>query len=106
MGHLNGGCPTSHANDTPVIMADDNIPMLEWKVNNVLEALTCWILSAGLSLATMKAEVVLFTCHCIQSPLLPKGGGDQALYSPKVLEAVVRRKADFQGACQTDSSQN
>ncbi len=40
-------------------------------------------------------------------PLLPpKGGADKAPYSRKVFGPVVRRKVDFQGACQADSSQS
>ncbi len=38
--------------------------------------------------------------------LLHKGGADKALYSPTVFGVVVWRKADFQGACQLDSSQS
>ncbi len=41
-------------------------------------------------------------CHLLP----PKGGADMVLYSPKVFGVVDRWKADFQGACQADSSQS
>ncbi len=48
-------------NDSLVVTAEGDIPMLEWKVNTALEAMTCCIESAGQSVATMKMEAVLFT---------------------------------------------
>ncbi len=49
----------------------------------------------------------VYTPLLVQSPLVPpKGGADKALNRPKVLGVVVWWKADFQGACQADSSQN
>ncbi len=76
------------ANDTLVVTAEDNIPMLEWKVNTSLEAMTCWIESAVSS---------------VRLPS-PKVRGDKALYSPEVFGFVVRWKADFQGACQKETA--
>ncbi len=74
-----------------VVMAENDIPTLERRVNTALEAMTRWIESAGLNLATTKTEVVLFTCRCrFSPPLLPKGGADKTLYSPKVFGFVVR----------------
>ncbi len=58
----------SSATQTMVTVESD-IPTLERKVNTTLEAMTRWIESAGLNLATMKAEAVLFTCHRWFSPL-------------------------------------
>ncbi len=49
------------ANDTLVVTSENDIPMLEWKVNTPMEAMTCWIELAGLNLATAKTVVVLFT---------------------------------------------
>ncbi len=46
---------------------EDDIPMLERKVNSALETVTHWIESGRLSLATMKMKVILFTC-CQFSP--------------------------------------
>ncbi len=57
----------------------DNIPMLEWKVNTSLEAMTCWIESAVSSVSLPK----------------PKVEWDKVLYSPE---------ADFQGACQKETA--
>ncbi len=51
-------------NDTLVVTAEDDISMLKWKVNTTLEAMTHWIESAGLNLATTKTEAVLFTRRC------------------------------------------
>ncbi len=51
-----------------VVTTEDNIPMLKQKVNTALEAMTSWIESAGLSLATTKTEMVLFTRHHRFSP--------------------------------------
>ncbi len=49
----------------------------------------------------------VYTTSLVQSPLLlPKEGADKALYNPKVLGVMVRQKADFQGVCQTNSSQS
>ncbi len=98
------------ADDTLVVTAedDDDIPMLEEKVNTTLEAIIPWIESARLSLASMAKGVVLFTSLSRFSgsvPLPPKVG-DKALYNCKVLGAVVSWKADFQGACKADSSQS
>ncbi len=42
-------------------MAEDDIPMLEWKVNTTLEAITHWIESVGPCLATTKMDAMLFT---------------------------------------------
>ncbi len=94
-----------YTDDSLLVIAEDDIPMLERKVNTALEAMTCWIGSARLSLATKTMEVVLFTSHCWFAPLLlPKGGADRTLYSPEVFGVVVRWKTDFHGACQVDSS--
>ncbi len=57
-----------YTDDTLVVMVEDDIPMLEWNVNTTFEAMTHWIELAGLSLATMKMEAVLFTSHCQFSP--------------------------------------
>ncbi len=43
-----------YANDTLVVTVEDDIPMLEQKMNTILEAMTCWIESVRLSLATTK----------------------------------------------------
>ncbi len=53
-----------YANNTPVVMAEDNVPILEWKVNTTLEAMNHWFEWVGLSRATTKMETVLFTCRC------------------------------------------
>ncbi len=50
-----------YTDDTLVVTVENNIPMLEQKVNTALEAMTHWIKSAGLNLATVKMEAVLFT---------------------------------------------
>ncbi len=50
-----------YADDTLVVTAEDDIPMLQWKMNTTLEAMTHWIKLARLSLSTIKAEAVLFT---------------------------------------------
>ncbi len=47
---------------------EDDIPMLKHEVNTTFEAMTHWIESAGLSLATMKTDVVLFTHYYRFSP--------------------------------------
>ncbi len=60
-----------YINDTLVVTAEDNISMLKQRVNTALEAMTCWIESARLSLATTRMEVVLFTHH---RPYFVKGG--------------------------------
>ncbi len=52
-----------YTDDTLVITAEDDISMLQRKVNTALEAMTHWIESVELSLATTKTEVVLFTRH-------------------------------------------
>ncbi len=36
-----------YADDNLMVMAEDDIPMLEWKVNTTLEAITCWIESSN-----------------------------------------------------------
>ncbi len=36
-----------YADDTLVVMAENDIPMLEWKVNTTCEAITRWTESAG-----------------------------------------------------------
>ncbi len=51
-----------------MVMAEKDIPTLEWKVNTTLEAMTRWIESARLNLATAKTEAVLFTRRCWFSP--------------------------------------
>ncbi len=86
-----------YIDDTMVVMVEDNIPMLEWKVNITLEAMTCWIESARLSLAITNMEVVLFTCHHWFSslPVCLLGVGDKALRSSEVFVVVIRQKADF-----------
>ncbi len=49
----------------------------------------------------------VYTLLSVQSPLLPpKGGPDKALHSSKVFGVVIRRKADFQAACEANSSQS
>ncbi len=53
-----------YVDDPLVVMAEDDISILKRKVNTVLEVMTRWIEPARLSLATMKMEVVLFTCRC------------------------------------------
>ncbi len=58
-----------YADDTLVVMAENDIPMLERKVNTALEAMTHWIELAALNLTTMKMEAVLFTRHRRFSPL-------------------------------------
>ncbi len=50
-----------YADNPLVVTVEDDIPMLEWKVNTTLKAMTRWIESAKLSLAVTKTEVVLFT---------------------------------------------
>ncbi len=52
-----------YAEETLMVTAKNDIPTLEWKVNTTLEAMTCWIESARLSLAATKTEAVLFTLH-------------------------------------------
>ncbi len=56
-----------YANNTLVVIAENNISLLEQNVNATLEAMTCWIQSARLSLVAMNMEVVLFICHCLLS---------------------------------------
>ncbi len=51
-----------------MVTAENDIPVLERKVNTALEAMTRWIESARLNLATAKMEVVLFTRCCQFSP--------------------------------------
>ncbi len=49
----------------------------------------------------------VYTPSSVPSPSFRlKGGADKTLYSNKVFGAVVRRKADLQGACEVDSSQS
>ncbi len=47
--------------DPLVVTVENDIPTLEQKVNTALEAMTRWIESAELNLATAKTEAVLFT---------------------------------------------
>ncbi len=47
-----------------MVTAETDIPTLERTVNKSLEAMTHWIESAGLNLATAKMEAVLFTRRC------------------------------------------
>ncbi len=70
-----------YADNTLVVTVEDDIPTLERKINTALEAMTRWIKSAGLNLATAKTEAVLFTRRRRFSPPLlpPKGGADKAL---------------------------
>ncbi len=49
-----------------MIMAEDDISMLERKANTALEAMTHWIELAGLGLATTKMEAGLFTLSSIK----------------------------------------
>ncbi len=51
-----------------MVTVEDDVPMLEWKVNTTLESMTHWFESAGLSLATTKVKAVLFICSCWFSP--------------------------------------
>ncbi len=53
-----------YGDDTLVVMVEDDIPMLERKVNTALGATTCRIESARRNLATTKMEAVLFTRCC------------------------------------------
>ncbi len=70
-------------------MTEDDIPTLERKVNTTPEAMTHWIESAGLSVATTNTEVVLFTYCCrFSPPFYLKGGGNKYLYSPEVITVV------------------
>ncbi len=49
----------------------------------------------------------VYTPSLLQPSLrLLNGGGDKAMYSQEILRVAVRWKADFQGGCQVDSSQN
>ncbi len=82
-----------YADDTLVVTVENDIPTIERKVNTALEAMTHWIESARLNLATAKTEAVLFTRrHRFSPPFFPpKGGADKALYGPKVLGVVIRR---------------
>ncbi len=50
-----------YSDNTMVITAENDIPMLEWKVNTALEAMTHWIESVGLNLGTTKTEAVRFS---------------------------------------------
>ncbi len=52
-----------YTDDTLVVVTEDDTPMLQRKVNTIPEAMTHWIESARLSLATTKTEAVLFTHH-------------------------------------------
>ncbi len=54
--------------NTLLVTAEDDIPMLERKVNTTFEAMTHWIELARLSLATTKTEAVLFTRCCWFGP--------------------------------------
>ncbi len=44
--HLTGSI-ICYSDNTLVVTAKHDIPMLEWKVNTTLEAINCWIESAG-----------------------------------------------------------
>ncbi len=57
-----------YVDDTLMVTAENDIPTLERKVNTALEAMTHWIESVGLNLATSKTEAVLFTRHRWFSP--------------------------------------
>ncbi len=57
-----------YVDDTLVVTAENDIPTLERKVNTAQEAMIHWIELAGLNLATMKMEAVLFTRHRQFSP--------------------------------------
>ncbi len=50
-----------YADDTLEVTVENDIQTLKQKVNTTLEAMTRWIESAGLNLATAKTEAVLFT---------------------------------------------
>ncbi len=45
-----------YINDTQVVTAEDDIPMLKRKINTALEAMTHWIDQAGLSSATIRRK--------------------------------------------------
>ncbi len=75
-----------------VVTEEDHIPMLELKVNIVLEAMTHWIESASQSLPSnyKDGSGAVYMPSLVLSPFLPpKGGSDNALYSPKVFWVVV-----------------
>ncbi len=65
------------------------------QVKNVISYSNMVLCLAGLSLLIY---VILYLPH--------KGGASKALYSPKIFGVVVWWKADFQGACEADSSQS
>ncbi len=52
-----------HADDTLVLIAEDDIPTLEQKGSTTLKATTFWINSAGLNRAILKMEAMLFKRH-------------------------------------------
>ncbi len=100
-------CIIGYTDNTLVVTVEDDIPMLERKVNMALEAMTCWIESAGKPGSYRDRSGAVYMPSSVQSLLLlPKGVADNALYSPEVSEVVVQWKADFQGASQVDSSQS
>ncbi len=66
-----------YADDTRVVTAENDISTLERKVNTALEAMTRWIESAGLNLATAKTEAVLFTHRRRFSPPSFRRKGEQ-----------------------------
>ncbi len=75
---------------TMMVMAEDDIPMLERKMNSTLKVKAHWIESDGLSLATTKMEVVGSRPTVVSVPLLSSTrGGDKVLYSTEVFGIVV-----------------
>ncbi len=66
-----------YVDDTLVVTVENDIPTLERKVNTTLEVMTHWIESAGLNLATMKTEAVLFTRRRWFSPPSFRLNGEQ-----------------------------
>ncbi len=80
-----------------MVTAEDNIFMLEWKVNTAPEAMTCWIELARLSLPATKMEAVLFTycCQFISPSFCLKGEEIKPGTSLKYLELWFDWKPTF-----------
>ncbi len=58
-----------YADNTLLVMTENDIPTLERKVNTALKAMTRWIELVGLNLVTAKTEAVLFTrCRWFSPP--------------------------------------
>ncbi len=89
-----------------VVTAEDDILMLEWKVNTILRVRPVGLSQLDWAWLPWRWKWCFYSLLLIQSHLLsPKCGGDKARYSPEVFEVVVWWKANFQGACHVDSSQ-